>query len=147
MITLRGLRQIHRAFGAGLTLLLFSGCAAPMLPPTTQFDGTYVGDATLLRGFGDACGPSRYPLSVPIRNGRFDFTAQVSPWGNPIVPVEVRPDGWLSGSVLYLAPNYLIHGPEFRYAWMTVEGKVAGSTLTVSETDLRCTRRLNLQRQ
>lgn len=141
-------RRWHAAFiGFGLAVLAGCGPAASGAPPAgTAFDGTYAGRSTLLRGFGYLCGPPSYELAVSVKDGRFAYTPQLNPYGNTPVEARIAADGTVKGSGLYFAPNYVFRGPEFRYAWITIAGHVAGPVLDITISDLRCDRRWTLQR-
>lgn len=134
-----------------LTLAVLAGCATGPLAGN-QFDGVYVGNSFLVRGFGDVCGPPHFPVSILVKDGRFDYRAEVSPYGNPTVQVLIEADGSLSGVALYVAPTYILftgggEAPAYRYAWVSITGRVSGQRMTVKADDLRCTRQMTLQRQ
>jgi hypothetical protein len=151
MSRLSWISRVTRTTVTVLALASLAQCAAasPGVPPAaTQFDGLYVGQSTLVRGWGYVCGAPSYPLQIPVLQGRFVYPIQVPPYGNPPVVVQLRADGSLSAAVLYTAETYLPPGgPGFRYAWINVAGRVAGPTLDATVVDLRCARRVTLTLQ
>ena len=59
---------------------VLGGCAAPAGPAAgTQFDGSYAGQNTLVRGGGYLCGATSYPERLTVRGGRFDYPFAVNP--------------------------------------------------------------------
>jgi hypothetical protein len=140
--------RVARAAVLGVVVTSLAECAAPSVPlAATQFDGLYVGESTLIQGFGYVCGAPSYPLEIPVLQGRFVYPIQVPPYGNPPLVVQLRADGSLAGAVLYSAETFLPRGPDLQYAWINIAGQVTGPTLDATVKDLRCKRHLTLQRR
>jgi hypothetical protein len=131
----------------GCALVLAGGCTdlprlAPAVPAAgTQFDGTYVGRNSLVKGWGFQCGAPIYPETVVVRSGRFDYVFAVSPPRTTPIAVQIASDGTFSAQMQYGTEE---PGPRLRYttAWVTVTGRIAGSTIDATAIDLRCVRRL-----
>lgn len=138
-----------RSIAAVAGLALLAGCAAtqPSGPPAgRQFDGTYVGHTALLRGWGFQCGIPDFPQQIIVRDGRFDYPFQVDPPTVTPVAVPIGADGSFHRSMQYgvFEPLYR---RDYRTAWMTIDGRVTGNAIDITESDLRCTRRTTLQRR
>ncbi len=124
----------------------FAG-AAPSLPAAgPPFDGTYIGQNTLVRGWGFVCDRPIYQQTITIRGGRFDYPFAVSPPRTAPLPVQVDADGTLHGQMLY---GTEVYGPSGLYmtAWVTLTGRITGSELDATITDQRCVRHLTARRQ
>ena len=88
-------------------LALLAGCAGiadttPPLPAAgTQFDGSYVGQDTLLSGVAFLCGAADLPERIEVQNGQFAYPFQVNPPRVAPLPVQVFEDGTLAGQMQY----------------------------------------------
>ncbi len=134
--------MIHRVAFA----LLLAGCAAVPPPAGPQFDGTYAGHTALTRGWGYVCGTADLPQTVTVRDGRFDYPFQGYPPYVVAQPVQIAANGTFQLDRYYWVTDYKnrTNATQFR---LTIAGGVAGDTLEVTETDLRCTRHSVLQRR
>lgn len=136
-------RICRLALLAGSALAAPAGCAPPAGPPAgTAFDGTYTGQATLVRGGPSfICGELAQPLTIVVRDGRFAYPFEVDPPRTTPLPVQISADGTLSGQLLYGMVDYTPRG-DSRTAWVTVVGRISGATLEATVVDPRCARRL-----
>ena len=131
---------------APLTGCLLAGCAAAAAPPAgTQFDGTFAGEDTPIRGDGWVCGGTGYPLTLSVRDGRFDYPFPVNLARTTPIAVQIAADGTFVRSVLYGSQAYTFLSPP-RNDWLTIRGQIAGGTLDATITTDRCTWRLTAQR-
>ena len=124
---------------------VLGGCAAPAGPPAgTQFDGSYAGQNTLIRGGGYMCGAPSSSERLTVRGGRFDYPFAVNPPRTVPIPVQIAADGTFAAQMEYGTEDY---GPRsrFRTAWVTVTGRIDGGVLAATIDDYRCTRRLTAQ--
>jgi hypothetical protein len=131
---------------AGCAALPGGTAAAPAIPAAgTQFDGVYAGRNDAVSGRGFLCGPSTYPQAITVSGGRFDYPFPVSAPRTTPVPVQVAANGTFTASIQYGTEDF---GPRSRYinAWVTVTGRITGSELDATVSDLRCVRRLTAQR-
>jgi len=140
---------MHRVVTSAIVLALLGGCAAsPRLAPPAgrQFDGVYRGNTTLLRGWGFPCGDPHLPHEITVRNGSFAYPFQLDPPLEMPVAVRIAADG-----SFYRAEQYPMLERLFPSdpptAWITVRGRIVGSTLDATEKDLRCDRRSLLVRR
>ena len=87
--------------------LALAGCAgmADTTPPSpaagTQFDGSYVGQDTLLSGVAFLCGAADLPERIEVQNGQFAYPFQVNPPRVAPLPVQIFEDGSLAGQMQY----------------------------------------------
>ena len=87
--------------------LALAGCAgiADTTPPVpaagTQFDGSYVGQDTLLSGVAFLCGAADLPERIEVQNGQFAYPFQVNPPRVAPLPVQIFEDGTLAGQMQY----------------------------------------------
>jgi len=124
---------------------VLSGCAAPAGPPAgPQFDGSYAGQNTLIRGWGYMCGAPSYSERLTVRGGRFDYQFAVNPPRTAPIPVQIAADGTFAAQMQYGTEDYWPWS-RLRTAWVTVTGRVDGGTLAATIDDYRCTRRLMAQ--
>ena len=120
---------------------------APTGPPAgTQFDGSYVGQDTLLNGVAFQCGDPTLPTRIDVRDGRFAYPFQVSPPRVAPLPVQIAADGTLGGQMQYGTGDDRPRRSSFVLDWVTLQGRIVGPTLDATITTLRCTRRLTVQR-
>ena len=135
--------------------LALAGCAgiADTTPPVSaadaQFDGTYVGQDTLLSGVAFLCGAANLPERIEVQNGRFAYPFQVNPPRVAQLPVQIFEDGTLAGQMQY---GTLLQedSPMFffpRTDWVTLRGRISGVELEATITNIRCVRRLRIQRR
>jgi hypothetical protein len=140
---------MHRIVLACL-LLLIAGCASPAgvpaVPAGSRFDGVYQGHTALVRGGGFLCGRPDLPDSITVTDGRFEFPFQVDPPRVTPIPVQIAADGSFEGSIQYGTVDYSRFS-NYRNAWATVTGRIAGNVLDATEDDYRCARRSVLQRR
>ena len=127
--------------------MFLAGCSPAAPPAGTQFDGVYIGTNTLTGGFGYLCGLTSFPSSISIEHGHFQYAYFVTPAGPPVVHVQVRADGSLSGATIYRTESLLWRGPDWIDAWITVDGQIAGPVLDAIVRDYHCTRHLTLHLQ
>jgi hypothetical protein len=148
MISSSSLRRLGRAAMVAALLAPIGACAgaADGPPAGPQFDGVYTGESTLIQGWGYECSSPSYPLSIPVKDGRFLYTILVSPLGNPPVPVQIRADGAMHGQTIYKTENYWSWSSSVQNEWILINGRTNGSTLDATVQDYRCTRRLTLHR-
>jgi hypothetical protein len=128
---------------------LASGCAAPGadLPAAgNQFDGTYQGTNSVVRGGGFVCDPVSYPDSITVSGGHFDYRFIDSLAKPAPVPVRIAADGTFSGQLQYGAEDLTPRG-RFLTVWVTVTGRIDGTALEATAADYRCTRQLLLQKR
>ena len=137
-----------RAAIVGALLAPIGACAttADGPPAGPQVDGIYTGESTLTRGWGYDCSSPAYPLSIPVKDGRFVYTILVSPLGNPPVPVQIYADGALHGQTVYKTEDYWSRSSSVVNQWILINGHIDGSTLDATVQDYRCTRHLTLHR-
>ena len=140
-------RICRLALLAAWTLAVPAACAPPTAPPAgTAFDGTYTGQATLVSGGpGFICGELTQPLTILVRSGRFDYPFEFDPPRTTPLPVQIAADGSLNGQMQYGTVDYTPRR-DYLTAWATVAGRVSGTTLEATVADLRCVRRLVVQR-
>jgi|SRR5277367_3815637 hypothetical protein len=139
---------LSRAAIVGALLAPIGACATTAAGPPAgpRVDGVYTGESTLTRGWGYDCSSPSYPLSIPVKDGRFDYTILVSPLGNPPVPVQIYADGSLHGQTIYKTEDYWSGSSSVVNQWILINGHVDGSTLDATVQDYRCTRHLTLHR-
>jgi hypothetical protein len=141
---------MRRKFGIlvlvfGCLLAGTAGCSSPAAPLSTAFDGSYVGQDSLIGGGGFLCGLPMRDLTITVRNGEFDYPFQVAPPRDAPLPVRVAPDGTVTGQMQYGATG---NSPRRDYltVWVTLSGRITGTTLDATIVDLRCARRLVVRR-
>jgi hypothetical protein len=139
---------------AGCACVLAAGCATlpgalpprPALPAAgSQFDGIYAGQNDAISGWGFLCGAPAYPETIAVSGGRFDYPFAVNPPRTTPVPVQIAADGTFAAQMEYGTEE---PGPRSRYitAWVTVTGRIWGTELAATVTDLRCVRRVTAHR-
>jgi hypothetical protein len=134
-------------FAMAITGLL-AACAPAPPPAGTQFDGSYVGQNTLVSGgVNFICGAPNYSARLIVHDGRFDYPFSVNGPRYAPVPVQVAADGSFLGQMQY-GPAYneglLFQQP--RTAWVTVRGRIIDTTLDATIADDRCVRRVMAER-
>jgi hypothetical protein len=126
----------------------FLGGCAPITAPTagTQFDGSYAGQDTLLSGVAFQCGDPTLPVRIEVHDGRFAYPFQVSPPRVAPLPVQIAADATLGGQMQYGTGDDRPRLSSFVADWVTLRGRIVGSTLDATITTMRCMRRLTVQR-
>jgi hypothetical protein len=136
--------------------LALAGCAgiADTTPPVpaagTQFDGSYIGQDTLLSGVAFLCGAADLPERIEVRNGQFAYPFQVNPPRVAPLPVQIFEDGSLAGQMQYgtvLQEDALLFPQMPRTDWVTVRGRITGAAFEATITNIRCVRQLKAQRK
>ncbi len=132
-------------------LVVLGGCApitgAPAGPAAgTHFDGSYIGQDTLVNGVAFQCGEPTLPVRIEVRDGQFAYPFQVSPPRTAPLPVEIAADGTLGGQMQYGTGEDRPRHSSFVADWVTLRGRITGPTLDATITTLRCERRLATQR-
>jgi hypothetical protein len=132
---------------AGCAVLV--GCAGtPASPPAgTRYDGTYVGQDTLVSGAVFQCGAPELAETIGVRGGRFDYPFQVSPPRVAALPVEIAADGTMAGQMRYGTGEEIPGFSRDRIDWVFLRGGMSGRTMEATITDVRCVRRLTAQRK
>ena len=126
------------------------GHTPPAPAAGAQFDGSYVGQDTLLSGVAFLCGAANLPERIEVQNGQFAYPFQVNPPRVAPLPVQIFEDGTLAGQMQYgtLLEEDL---PMFffpRTDWVTLRGRIAGAEkseereerLEATITNIRCVR-------
>ena len=134
--------------------LALAGCAGiagttPPVPAVTQFDGRYVGQDTLLSGAAFLCGAASLPEPIEVQNGQFAYPFQVNPPRVAPLRVQIFEDGTLAGQMQYgtLLEEDLPISFFPRTDWVILRGRVTGAELEATITNVRCVRRLKVQRK
>jgi hypothetical protein len=130
---------------AGCAVALLSGCVAVAPAAGTQFDGSYAGQNSLVRGWGFQCGPPGFPERIDVSAGRFYYPFPVNVLRATPLPVQIAADGSFSGQIQYGTEENGIR-PRSITVWAVVTGRITGTTLEGTVTDYRCVRRLVAQR-
>ena len=115
----------------------------------TQFDGSYVGQDTLLSGVAFLCGAANLPERIEVQNGQFAYPFQVNPPRAAPLHVQIFEDGTLAGQMQY---GTLLDedSPMFffpRTDWVTLRGRITEAELEATITNIRCVRRLRAERK
>ena len=119
-------------------VLALAGCAgiADTTPPVpaagTQFDGSYVGQDTLLSGVAFLCGAADLPERIEVQDGQFAYPFQVNPPRVAPLPVQIFEDGTLAGQMQYgtvLQDDSLLVPRTPRTDWVTLRGRITGAAL------------------
>jgi hypothetical protein len=129
---------------------LLAGCSTgPAVPAAgREFDGTYTGENTLIRGGGYPCGDPAYAERLVVADGRFDYPFAVNPPRTAPLPVQIGADGTLAGQMQYLTEDYLSLRGSYNplTTWVTLRGHISEGVLEATVTDYRCTRRLTARK-
>jgi hypothetical protein len=141
------MQRSFRRFVVVLGCLVTSGagCSTTAPPMSTAFDGTYVGQDSLTGGGGYLCGLPVRDLTITVRNGEFDYPFQVAPPRDAPLPARIAPDGTVTGEMQYGTSDYTPRR-DYVTAWVTLSGRITGTTLDATIVDLRCARRLIARR-
>jgi hypothetical protein len=142
--------RMQRRFGRlvlvfGCLLAGTAGCSTPAPPVTAAFDGSYIGQDSLVGGGGFLCGLPLRDLMITVRNGEFDYPFQVAPPRDAPLPARIAPDGTVAGQMQYGTTG---NSPRRDYitAWVILSGRITGTILDATIVDLRCARRLVVRR-
>ncbi|MGC1409557.1 MAG: hypothetical protein WA864_11500 [Acetobacteraceae bacterium] len=132
-------------------LVVLAGCApitgAPAGPAAgAHFDGSFIGQDTLVNGVAFQCGEPTLPVRIEVRDGQFTYPFQVSPPRTAPLPVQIAADGTLGGQMQYGTGEDRPRRSSFVADWVTLRGRIIGATLDATLTTLRCERRLTAQR-
>jgi len=119
-----------------------------MPPAGVQFDGNYVGQDALISGVKFLCGAANLPERIVVQNGQFAYPFQVNPPRTAPLPVQVFEDGTVDGQMQYgtLLEEDVLMFPFPRTDWVTLRGRITGPMLDATITNIRCIRRLTVQR-
>jgi hypothetical protein len=137
---------------AGCVLTSAGGCTSLSgVPPApaagTQFDGVYGGQDTLISGVDFQCGAPSHSQTIAVIGGRFEYPFEVNPPRTAPLIVQVAADGSFSGQMQYgVDEDLMFRRQQFRTAWATVTGRIAGPVLDATIDGYRCVRRLTAQR-
>ena len=128
--------------------VVLAACAAAAPPaPGIQFDGSYIGQDTLVTGVPFQCGDPVLLQRFEVRGGQFYYPFQVSPPRAAPLPVWVRTDGSLAGQMQYGVETGLPFRQSFTTEWATLAGHITDGTLDATVTGFRCVRRLTATAQ
>ena len=146
-----GLPQKWTATASIVLILTLAGCVAtspPMPPAGVQFDGSYVGQDALVSGAEFLCGAANLPERIAVQNGQFAYPFQVNPPRTAPLPVQIFEDGTVAGHMQYgtLLEEDVLMFPFPRTDWVTLRGRITGVMLDATITNIRCVRRLTVQR-
>ena len=140
-------RRLGRFSAATLVAAGLAGCVAAPPPAGTQYDGEYVGQTALLRGGGFVCGIPDLPREIRVVDGRFQYPFQVAPPSmTSAITVQIAANGTFRQDTQYYETNSSRRAG-YTLPIMTIEGRVAGNTMEIVESDNRCARRSLLQRR
>jgi hypothetical protein len=129
-------------------MLGLAGCADTALPPAgTEYDGSFVGQDSLVRGVAFQCGEPNLPERIEVRGGQFAYPFQVNPPRTAPLPVQVSVDGTLRGQLKYWVTEESPNFTRLIIDWAILNGRIAGATLDATITDLHCVRRLTARRE
>jgi hypothetical protein len=136
-------------------LLLLAGCAfvlagcadsAPVPMAGSQFDGSYAGQDTLLRGVDFQCGDTSRPERIDVHDGQFAYPFPVSPPMIVPLPARIAMDGTLDGRLRYGTEIDRVQFSQYRTDWAVLRGRITGTELDATLTTTRCVRHLTAQR-
>ncbi|HEY2616306.1 MAG TPA: hypothetical protein VGI78_03110 [Acetobacteraceae bacterium] len=126
-----------------------AGCAdnaAPVPMAGTQFDGSYAGRDTLLRGVDFQCGDTSRPERIDVHDGQFAYPFPVSPPMIVPLPARIAMDGTLHGRLRYGTEINVVQFSQYRTDWAVLRGHITGTELDATLTTMRCVRHLTAQR-
>jgi hypothetical protein len=129
--------------------VVVGGCAnTPFQAPAgKRYDGRYAGWDRLVSGAVFQCGAPELAQEIEVRDGRFDYPFQVSPPRVAALPVQIAADGTMAGQMRYGTGEEIPGFSRDRIDWVYLRGSISGPTLEARITDLRCARRLTVQRR
>jgi hypothetical protein len=144
--------MLRQPLAAGLVIALLAGCATtpagPPAPPAAgnQFDGSYTGNNTQVRGGGEGCGPPAFVQSLIVQGGRFNYPFAPNPPVVTQVPVQVFADGTFLAKI-----QYGINEPTplslYKAYWLSIKGQITNGVLDATIDTQICVRHLQLQKQ
>jgi hypothetical protein len=127
--------------------LVAGSCATPPPPAGTQYDGTYIGQDSLVSGVDFQCGAPVLEERLEVRGGRFDYPFQVSPPRVAPLPVQVATNGVMAGQMQYGTGDEVREFSRDRVDWVYLHGGIAGTTMHATISNIHCVRRLIAQRR
>ena len=138
--------MLHRMLFGTVCALAFAltwGTASAGVTAFHQFDGTYRGSSSLVRGWGYVCGTSDPSQSLVVANGRFDYPFPIDPLKTRQVPVKISADGSFVAH-----REYGTGGEESDYipGEITITGHIIGRTLQATASDMNCSSDILLRR-
>jgi hypothetical protein len=135
--------KLHRLGGAcALVFALACGTPSAGIASLHQFDGTYRGNSSLVRGWGYACGTSDLSRSLVVVNGEFDFPFQIDPLEIRQVPVKILADGSFTAHLQFGTGG---ESSPYISRIVTITGHMTGQTLQATVSDLDCSRNIFLR--
>jgi hypothetical protein len=128
--------------------LVLAGCAipSPSPPAGTQYDGTYIGQDSLVSGVDFQCGAATLEERLDIRGGRFDYPFQVSPPRVASLPVQIAINGAMAGQMQYGTGDEIREFSRDRVDWVYLRGGITGTTMDATISNIHCVRRLIAER-
>jgi len=128
--------------------LVLGSCAIPPpLPPAgTEYDGTYIGQDSLVSGVDFQCGAPVLQARLEVHGGRFYYPFQVSPPRVAPLPVQVAVNGVMAGQMQYATGEEIREFSRDTVDWVYLRGGITGTTMDATITNMRCLRRLIAQR-
>jgi len=111
-----------------------------------QYDGTYSGRDSLIRGVDFQCGAPTLEERLEVRGGHFSYPFQVSPPRTAPLPVEVAADGMMAGQMQYGTGEEVTEFSRGRVDWVYLRGGITGTTMDATISNLHCVRRLIAER-
>jgi hypothetical protein len=136
----------HRVLLGSVCALAFAlacGTASAGVAAFHQFDGTYRGNSSLVKGWGYVCGTSDLSRSLVVANGGFDFPFQIDRLEIRRIPVEISAEGSFTASLQYGTGG---ESSAYISRIVTITGHINGQTLQATVSDLDCTRNIVLRR-
>lgn len=136
----------HRVLLGSVFALAFAltcGTASAGIAAVHQFDGTYRGNSSLVRGWGYVCGTSDLSRSLVVVNGAFDFPFQSDRLEIRRVPVKISADGSFTARLQYGTGG---ESSAYISRIVTIRGYISGETLQATVSDLDCSRNIVLRR-
>jgi hypothetical protein len=127
---------------------VLGSCAIPPpLPPAgTQYDGTYIGQDSLVSGVDFQCGATVLPARLEVHGGHFYYPFQVSPPRVAPLPVQVAVNGMMAGQMQYATGDEIREFSRDQVDRVYLRGGITGTTMDATITNMRCLRRLIAQR-
>ena len=128
---------------------VLAGCAVSptSAPPAgTQFDGSYATQDSLLNGVAFQCGAANLTERLEVRGGQFDYPFQVAPPRTAPLPVQLFADGTVYGQMQYGTQDDVPERSRLLLDWVTLQGRISGTTLDATISNLHCARHLVAQR-
>lgn len=121
-----------------LAVLLSAGMSCSIMAlAANNYDGTYTGQVTLVRGDQSICGRSPLTVTKQVVNGHFDLVYDIP--HHVGVNLEVQPDGSFSGDQVYMFNS--------QRQQVRASGRIAGNVLQARIEGLACSRDYNLTKR